>query len=394
MDMSSKRLKLAGVLVFIFAALTCAFDNSFGEPLTQELIRQAQRKLGLTPDGRVGEKSRAAIIAFQKGRGLPPTGELDSETLAKLGLASSLPAIAPADVGPGIPDVRRTTPSETIAPSIDKLVAAAETLRLEFQTLRQALTVLQWILIAATSVLTLLATALTLTLLRRGKGSISIIPAIEQVSLEIQELRSQLNNLIKEIPTASDGIRANAYQLTEILQANVHHFKQSFRESMEVLASAISDLRSSAPPPEGSGAGRIIQTNLARPPEAAPGTPRTAEARWNELFGRVLSQRPEINQVLRETEDRVEAWLLQCFGDLEVGIKWPTPFLCTLGVRGYSKGLALPRAGAHLQLPWRDWFHLPYGINVGISGTIRPAILEGWNTLDPRLVQQGEVEQG
>lgn len=243
--------------------------------------------------------------------------------------------------------------------------------------------------------LALLTTALTVTLLRRWKGSIAVIPAIEHVSSEIQELRWQLTNLSKEIPAASNGIRANVYQLAESLQSNVYGFTQSLRESVGMLASTISDLTSVASRSEApSRTGRVVETHPGPPPEAAAVTLHTPEARWNELLRRVLGEKAEINQVLRETQDRVEAWLLKRFDDLDVGIDWPMPFICTLGVRGYSKGLALPRAGAHLQLPWRDWFHLPHGINIGISGTIRPAILEGWNSAQVRLVQQGEVEQG
>ena len=61
-------------------------------PVTQ----QAQSKLaalGLDPgalDGVAGRGTKTAVKAFQKQAGLPETGDLDSATLAKLGIGSSV----------------------------------------------------------------------------------------------------------------------------------------------------------------------------------------------------------------------------------------------------------------------------------------------------------------
>ena len=55
-------------------------------------VSEIQQKLNasgasLTVDGRMGSKTRAAIVSFQRQNGLKPTGKLDSPTRMKLGAA-------------------------------------------------------------------------------------------------------------------------------------------------------------------------------------------------------------------------------------------------------------------------------------------------------------------
>lgn len=53
-------------------------------------LKEAQRKLNAlgyeagTPDGKIGEATRQALINFQADRGLPVTGRLDAATAAEL----------------------------------------------------------------------------------------------------------------------------------------------------------------------------------------------------------------------------------------------------------------------------------------------------------------------
>ncbi|MGH6839305.1 MAG: peptidoglycan-binding domain-containing protein [Methylocella sp.] len=87
------RRVLIGVLMVAAGVGICAASEAAGyNPVTQ----QAQSKLatlGLNPgalDGDLSADTVAAIKAFQKQSGLPETGILDSATLAKLGIGTSV----------------------------------------------------------------------------------------------------------------------------------------------------------------------------------------------------------------------------------------------------------------------------------------------------------------
>jgi peptidoglycan hydrolase-like protein with peptidoglycan-binding domain len=64
--------------------------NTGAAPLaTREQIIEAQRRLGVTPDGIVGPRTRAATEAFQRDQGMQVTGVIGPLTLAALGITAS-----------------------------------------------------------------------------------------------------------------------------------------------------------------------------------------------------------------------------------------------------------------------------------------------------------------
>lgn len=70
-------------------------------PTGEDLIRSAQRRLGVPADGVVGPATRAAIKAFQGGRGLPVTGRLDDATLVALGIVQEQLSVLSTTVASG-----------------------------------------------------------------------------------------------------------------------------------------------------------------------------------------------------------------------------------------------------------------------------------------------------
>ena len=54
-----------------------------------DTVRALQRKLGVSPDGVYGPKTRAAVRRFQRSHGLDVDGIAGSQTLAELGLTSA-----------------------------------------------------------------------------------------------------------------------------------------------------------------------------------------------------------------------------------------------------------------------------------------------------------------
>jgi peptidoglycan hydrolase-like protein with peptidoglycan-binding domain len=64
--------------------------NTKAAPLaTREQIIEAQRRLGVTPDGIVGPRTRAATEDFQRSKGMQVTGVIGPLTLAALGITPS-----------------------------------------------------------------------------------------------------------------------------------------------------------------------------------------------------------------------------------------------------------------------------------------------------------------
>jgi peptidoglycan hydrolase-like protein with peptidoglycan-binding domain len=57
-----------------------------------ELIKQAQTKLNVTADGKVGPETQKAVKEFQQSKGLKASGQLDQETIAALGVNESASA--------------------------------------------------------------------------------------------------------------------------------------------------------------------------------------------------------------------------------------------------------------------------------------------------------------
>ncbi len=70
-------------------------------PTGEDLIRAAQRRLGVPVDGVVGPATRSAIKSFQGGRGLPVTGRLDDATLVALGVVREQLSVLSTTVASG-----------------------------------------------------------------------------------------------------------------------------------------------------------------------------------------------------------------------------------------------------------------------------------------------------
>jgi peptidoglycan hydrolase-like protein with peptidoglycan-binding domain len=77
-----------------------AQHSSTGASADPATVRQAQQRLmseGINPgpvDGRLGQQTREGLKEFQQSRGLEPSGQLDSQTIAALGIDSDSSAAA------------------------------------------------------------------------------------------------------------------------------------------------------------------------------------------------------------------------------------------------------------------------------------------------------------
>jgi len=69
-----------------------------GQNQSPELVKQAQEKLSAAghdagaADGIIGPKTQAALKEFQQSKSIEPSGRLDPQTLAELGVSDSAPA--------------------------------------------------------------------------------------------------------------------------------------------------------------------------------------------------------------------------------------------------------------------------------------------------------------
>ena len=76
-------------------AVPAATENRSKNPESR-FVRDAQRALkdlgyDVGPvDGSIGPKTRSALLRFQRSRGLPMTGELDAESMARLDIYERL----------------------------------------------------------------------------------------------------------------------------------------------------------------------------------------------------------------------------------------------------------------------------------------------------------------
>jgi peptidoglycan hydrolase-like protein with peptidoglycan-binding domain len=73
----------------------------------QELVKQAQEKLSAAgheagpADGMIGPKTRDALKEFQQSKGIEPSGQLDRQTLAELGVSDAASASSGSSAAPG-----------------------------------------------------------------------------------------------------------------------------------------------------------------------------------------------------------------------------------------------------------------------------------------------------
>lgn len=73
-------------LAAAFARARKAAEDPVADEALERRNRMVALQAALSPDGWIGPKTRAAIEAFQKGAGLPPTGDPDPATVEALGL--------------------------------------------------------------------------------------------------------------------------------------------------------------------------------------------------------------------------------------------------------------------------------------------------------------------
>ena len=85
---------IAAAVAAAFAMTPMTVDAAGTKARTQmdSKVSEVQQKLNasgakLTVDGRMGQKTRAAIASFQRQNGLKATGKLDTSTRTKLGVA-------------------------------------------------------------------------------------------------------------------------------------------------------------------------------------------------------------------------------------------------------------------------------------------------------------------
>ena len=98
--------------------------SSAGASADAATVRQAQQRLmseGINPgpvDGRLGQQTREGLKEFQQSRGLEPSGQLDGQTIAALGIDSDSPAAA-GGTSPGAasPDAAPSSPERSAEPA-------------------------------------------------------------------------------------------------------------------------------------------------------------------------------------------------------------------------------------------------------------------------------------
>jgi peptidoglycan hydrolase-like protein with peptidoglycan-binding domain len=99
-------------------------QSSAGAGADPATVRQAQERLtseGFNPgpvDGRLGQQTRQGLKDFQQSRGLEPSGQLDAETIAALGVDSDSSAAAGASSpGTASPAAPQSSPERAAEPA-------------------------------------------------------------------------------------------------------------------------------------------------------------------------------------------------------------------------------------------------------------------------------------
>ena len=94
-------------------------QSSAGASAESATIRQAQERLmsqGFNPgavDGKLSQQTQQGLKDFQQSRGLEPSGQLDPQTIAALGLDSDSSAAA----GASSPDAAEPSPERAAEPA-------------------------------------------------------------------------------------------------------------------------------------------------------------------------------------------------------------------------------------------------------------------------------------
>ncbi|MGQ0651204.1 MAG: peptidoglycan-binding domain-containing protein [Betaproteobacteria bacterium] len=72
-----------------------------GQGQNERLVKQAQEKLNVQADGKIGPQTQAALKDFQKSKGLEASGQLDQQTVAALGISEGGQSAATGGTGSG-----------------------------------------------------------------------------------------------------------------------------------------------------------------------------------------------------------------------------------------------------------------------------------------------------
>jgi peptidoglycan hydrolase-like protein with peptidoglycan-binding domain len=110
---------VTSAVLFSFGAIAGGEkSSSVGAAADPETVRQAQQRLmseGFDPggvDGRLGQQTRQGLKDFQESKGLEPSGQLDPQTIAALGLDSGSSA-----TGGSPPDAAQPAPESAAEPA-------------------------------------------------------------------------------------------------------------------------------------------------------------------------------------------------------------------------------------------------------------------------------------
>jgi peptidoglycan hydrolase-like protein with peptidoglycan-binding domain len=109
----------SAVLVSFGALAGGQQHSSAGASVEPATVRQAQEKLmseGFDPgavDGHLGPQTQQGLKEFQASKGLEPSGQLDSQTIAALGLDSD----SSAATGGSAPDAAQPAPERAAEPA-------------------------------------------------------------------------------------------------------------------------------------------------------------------------------------------------------------------------------------------------------------------------------------
>ena len=98
-----QRATRGGRRIAWIAALTLCVGASGALALTRDETMAVQEKVGVTADGVVGPKTRAAIKRFQRANGLEPDGIVGPKTLAAMGISDDAPQLGEEPDDPDAP---------------------------------------------------------------------------------------------------------------------------------------------------------------------------------------------------------------------------------------------------------------------------------------------------
>ena len=117
----------SAALISIGALAGGEHQPAAGASTESATVRQAQERLaseGFDPgsvDGRLGQQTQQGLMDFQQAKGLEPTGQLDPQTIAALGVdTGSSAAAGGSSSDEASPETAPSTPEPSAAPERDR----------------------------------------------------------------------------------------------------------------------------------------------------------------------------------------------------------------------------------------------------------------------------------